>query len=229
MERIQENREKVNGRDAAVEEIVKEFKKFDGSRNEQMLFSDWVKLTALSISQRVNYDKEMERAYLQTVKGYRKEELQSFCKMTGRLWRLFDQQIDDYLGKIYMRSGMGSNKTGQFFTPFHLSELTANLSLEDLESRMEGGKLIINEPSSGGGGLILAAAKILKEKNLNYQEIMDVTARDLDWNGVYMTYTQLSMAGIPAKIIQGDTLAGSKPLKRQILFTPMYLINAAHV
>lgn len=45
------------------------------------------------------------------------------------------------------------------------------------------------------------------EVNLKSGACLDVVARDLDWNGVYMTYVQLSMIGIKAVVIQGDTLA----------------------
>ena len=31
-------------------------------------------------------------------------------------------------------------------------------------------------------------------------------AQDLDWNGVYMTYIQLSLLGVKATVVQGDTL-----------------------
>ena len=60
---------------------------------------------------------------------------------------------------------------------------------------------------AGGGGLILATAKVLCDKGINYQRCLDVVARDLDWNGVYMTYVQLTIIGIKAVVIQGDTLA----------------------
>lgn len=35
---------------------------------------------------------------------------------------------------------------------------------------------------------------------------MKVVAQDLDWKGVYMTYVQLSMLGIDAAVVQGNTL-----------------------
>jgi hypothetical protein len=46
----------------------------------------------------------------------------------------------------------------------------------------------------------------LKDKGINYQRAMRVTAQDLDWLAVYMTYIQLSFMGINAVVIQGDTL-----------------------
>lgn len=71
--------------------------------------------------------------------------------------------------------------------------------------------------------MILAYAKILKEKKINFQQKMLVTAQDLDWRGVYMTYVQCSILGIKAKICQGDTLI--EPIvteQSRIFYTPAY-------
>ena len=55
--------------------------------------------------------------------------------------------------------------------------------------------------------MILAAGKVLQESGVNYQEAMEVVAQDLDWKGVYMCYVQLSLLGISAICVQGDTLS----------------------
>ena len=112
--------------------------------------------------------------------------------------------MSDVLGEIYMESGCGNKSTGQFFTPFHLSELCARLDL----TGADGSRMIeLNEPSCGGGGMMIAAAKVLKVKGINYQKIMKVVAQDLDWKAVYMCYVQLSILGIDAVVVQGDTLS----------------------
>lgn len=210
-----------------VKRIIKILESFDGSKNGYAIFCDWVKLTALSISNQVWYEEKRESEYLQLAKTYKPEELQRFCEMAGILWEAFDNTLDDYLGKIYMQGNMGNSKTGQFFTPFHLAELTARMSIDDLSSHLqEYDQIELNEPASGGGGMILAVAKGLKDKGMNYQRLMNVTAQDLDWTGVYMTYIQLSMAGIAARVIQGDTLTEKQPHPNQIMYTPMYVMNA---
>ena len=55
--------------------------------------------------------------------------------------------------------------------------------------------------------MIIAAAKALQDAGVNYQNTMEVVAQDIDWKGVYMCYVQLSLLGISAICIQGDTLA----------------------
>ena len=54
--------------------------------------------------------------------------------------------------------------------------------------------------------MIIAAAKALSDSGINYQKHLEVVAQDLDWKGVYMTYLQLSLLGIKATVVQGDTL-----------------------
>lgn len=54
--------------------------------------------------------------------------------------------------------------------------------------------------------MIIAAVRVLKERGVNPQRCMKVVAQDLDWKGVYMTYLQLSILGIKATVVQGDTL-----------------------
>lgn len=139
------------------------------------------------------------------LKKYEPEEQKQFSKMFILLGAAFQKGITDLLGEIYMESGCGSKATGQFFTPFHVSALTAKLSLRKNISEQE--KLIINEPSVGGGGMIIAMAKVLKDRGINYQRCMEVVAQDLDWRSVYMAYVQFSLLGISAEVVQGDTLS----------------------
>lgn len=202
-----------------IRKILSHFDAFDGSRSQYVLFKDWCKMMALSISNQVWHSNKREEEYMATANQYKPEELKRFTEMFRMLTIAFDNELDDYLGKIYMQGGMGSKQTGQFFTPFHLAELTAKLGTK------KGEKIVMNEPSSGGGGMVLATAKAIQKNGDNYQELLQATAQDLDWNGVYMTYVQLSIAGIQAKVIQGDTLAGEKRTKSQILYTPMYMLK----
>lgn len=209
-----------------------------GKYSAYEVYSDWIRCMALSISNTVNlkHDKvwqERERMYLDTMQRYSKEEVTRFCEMTAWLIETLEDSPDDVLGDIYMKSDMGSKATGQFFTPFHLSVLNARLLLCNFISSFDGEmtkknngmtKLTINEPSCGGGGMIIAVAKVLHEAGINYQSIMEVVAQDLDWKGVYMCYVQLSLLGISALCVQGDTLCDpyvrNKTEETHILRTP---------
>lgn len=214
----------------AENEIISIIEKMSGKYTPYVIFSDWVKMDALSIQNSCDVIhgrvwKDREQQYLDVARKYTHDELMEFCKMSGLLTVAFDENgINDYLGNIYMKSGAGSKSTGQFFTPFHLSVLTASVALKNVTKEQ---KIPMNEPSTGGGGMILAAAKVLQEKGINYQRCLDVTAQDLDWNGVYMTYVQLSLIGVKAIVIQGDTLSepyvqGNYPSEK-VMKTPAWM------
>lgn len=207
-------------------EIVQDIQKLSGKYSTYQIFTDWIAMFALAIQNSCNliHDavwKERETKYMQIIGRYEKNEISRLSEMCAKFVVMMQKEdITDWLGEIYMESGCGNKSTGQFFTPFHLSKLTANMMLENYKGEE---KLIMQEPSTGGGGMILAAAAVLKEKQLNYQRLMDVVAQDLDWNGVYMTYIQLSYLGIPAIVVQGDTLV--EPYhrwydKRRVFRTP---------
>lgn len=195
---------------SAKEEIVNAIQKMSGKYSPDMIFSDWVLCSAIGIynSCVLLHDKaweSREQMYINTMKKYALDERKEFVRMLSLLVDAFEDGISDYLGEIYMESGAGSKRIGQFFTPFHISKLTANCALVN-QTISENEKYVMNEPSVGGGGIIIATAAVLKERGINYQRCMKVVAQDLDWRSVYMAYVQFSLLGIDAIVVQGDTL-----------------------
>lgn len=209
-------------------EIINAIMSMSGKYSAYEVFNDWIRCMALSISNSLSmiHDRvwlNREQAYMDTMRRYDEQEQATFCEMTAWLTETLEDGPDDVLGAIYMESGMGSKAAGQFFTPFHLSELTANVIISGKMMLLDE-PMIINEPSCGGGGMILAVAKVLKDKGIDYQKKMRVVAQDLDWKGVYMCYVQLSLLGICAYCIQGNTLQEPFDLRKvpkaNILMTP---------
>ena len=207
-------------------QIIKTIQSLSGRYAPYNIFSDWVEMSALSICNSCHpfhgeIWQKRENLYLDISKKYSESELNSFVEMLGYLTLALGEELTDVLGQVYMEMGIGNKNTGQFFTPFHLSELCAKVSLPD--PLPETGRIRLNEPSSGGGGMIIAACKTLKDIGFDYQRRLDVVAQDLDWKGVYMTYLQLSLIGCRAIVVQGDTLAepyhDGYPLER-IMRTP---------
>ena len=212
-----------------MQEIVKIITSMSGKYAPTLIFEDFVKLTAISLSNSTDIIhtkvwESREEQYKSIVSKYTKDEFDNFVKILVILVNLFNEEIYDYLGEIYMKCEMGNSRTGQFFTPFNLSELTAKLSIDDIEKLKKSDDIItLNEPTCGGGGLILAYLKYLKENNINYQKRVKIVAQDLDFRSVYMTYIQLSLVGARAKVIQGDTLAEPNVKDRNYIFyTPMW-------
>ena len=210
------------------QEIVKMIKDMSGRYSPYDIFTDWVAMCALSTVNSITliHNKvwqAREQQYMDIIRKYTKDEQMKFVYMYNLLAEAFEEEMSDILGEIYMESGCGNKNTGQFFTPFHLSVACAQVGMPHDIS--EDNPLILNEPSTGGGGMIIAAAKVLKDRGLNYQRCMDVVAQDLDWKGVYMTYVQLSLLGIKATVVQGNTLtepySGAGYPQDRIFYTPI--------
>ena len=208
-------------------EIIKSIESMSGRYAPYNVFTDWIEMCSLSIQNAVSmtHNKlwhDRERMYMDIARKYTEKELSQFAQMLVWLGDALTEELSDVLGEIYMMTGMGSKYTGQFFTPFHLSELCARVGI-DLGNLPKEGIITLNEPSCGGGGMIIAACKILHECGFDYQRRLDVVAQDLDWKGVYMTYLQLSLIGCRAVVVQGDTLCdpyvGNYPPER-IMRTP---------
>lgn len=188
-------------------ELIKKINELSGSRSPYEVYCDWVKCMALALQnsccmfQDETWAKR-EEEYIKTIRVYG-EDGKQFAEMAGMLVMTLEDEFSDVLGEIYMESGCGNKNTGQFFTPFHVSLATAKILLAGADGKSP---IQLNEPSCGGGGMIIAVAKALKDKNINYQKVMKVVAQDLDWKAVYMCYVQLSLLGIDAIVVQGNTL-----------------------
>lgn len=193
----------------AKKEIVKLIQNMSGRVSPYNIFSDWIEISALAIQNACylvhnSLWQKREDQYKAVINKYTAEEQNKLVDMFNLLWIAFEEKASDILGEIYMESGCGNKNTGQFFTPYHLSLATAELVIPD---DYDGSyKLSFNEPSTGGGGMMIAASQVLKSRGFNYQKCMKVVCQDLDWKGVYMTYIQLSILGVDAIVVQGDTL-----------------------
>lgn len=207
-------------------EIINRINKIAGKYSPYEVFTDWIHCCSLAISNASTWNcnsvwKKREEAYFNIVKKYENDENKIFSEMMGLLALALEEKQEDVLGWIYMDAGMGSKAAGQFFTPYHLSELCAELTIPEAQ---DNGKIYLNEPSCGGGGMIIASAAALKKRGFNYQKDLEVVAQDLDWKSVYMCYLQLSLLGVRAICVQGDTLmepySAGYPEER-MLITPM--------
>ena len=68
------------------------------------IFSDFVKMCAISIYNSFAKNEELENEYLRTINSYNKKEQSLFIKMFGELIMMYEdsKKIVDILGPIYM-------------------------------------------------------------------------------------------------------------------------------
>ena len=190
-------------------DIVKATEGLVGRKDYYGILSDMFEYTALSIADAIKgtRNKGNNKIELYESWGDQKQKLEELKNMLVLFYaeRVERGEFDDYLGKMYMMSNTSSSQAGQFFTPFNVSRLTAELSL--IEHNLNDPVITLNEPSCGSGGLVIAAAKELWDRGINYSERLFVECGDIDRRCVHMAYIQLSLLGIPAVIFQRDTLS----------------------
>lgn len=201
------------------EHIVNIIQRMHCGYPQEVIFSDWVHCMAISIQNgccifRNALWKKREKEYEDILKKY-DDEMQCFPEMFAWLVEIFDREMSDVLGEIYMMLDCGNKRTGQFFTPYHISQMATQFTHFDKNEQIE-----MNEPSCGAGGMIIATAEAMNRQGIDYIKHLNVVAQDLDWRSVYMTYVQLSLLGIKATVIQGDTLKNEKPEPECVFYTP---------
>lgn len=124
---------------------------------------------------------------------------------------LEDDPEQDFLGSVFMELNLGNKSTSQFFTPYHICELMAKVTEEDVAAIVkEKGYITINDPCCGAGATLIAAVneakKQLEKVNLNFQNHVLVAAQDIDETVALMCYIQLSLLGVAAYIKVGNSL-----------------------
>lgn len=214
-----------------VKEMLKIVDKFNFSHNRHELLSDCFECFAICISNLVDKPQfaAREKRYLEIVSKYSKSELDTMAELFATIWEALTQMpqtgiFDDYLGQLYMASDTGNKKAGQYFTPYDVSKISAELAIEHKQIDTKKDIITMYEPACGSGGMILAFADVLQtEHQINYAAHSFVLAGDIDSRCVHMCYIQLSLAGIPAIIEQRNAL--TMELLGGIWKTPAYLFQ----
>lgn len=209
------------------------FKKLTNRHRAWDAWRDFVTMFACSLSNPVDkehYD-EREALYLRTIKKYNKQEQELFPELAAQTVLALEKNPEqDFLGSIFMSLNLGNESNGQFFTPYHVCELMAELTMDDTVQKVEqDGYISVNDLCCGAGATLIAAIhaarKRLEKVNINYQNHVLVTAQDIDMTVALMCYIQLSLLGVAGYVKIGNSLTEpitDKDSNENYWFTPMF-------
>ena len=154
---------------------------------------------------------ELEDRYMQIVGTYRdKDTVRTYPELLA-LAACGVQQGCDFLGSVATEMEVLNAQIGQFFTPYDVARMMAMISLEGAADLIAAnGFLTLQEPASGAGGMVLAAAQTLQDSGFDPGLHMLVNAIDLSPLCFHMTFLQLTLRGIPALVEHGNTLSGER-------------------
>ena len=195
-----------------TQEMLKLIDKFSSRHHRHEILADCFECWAISISNLVDHRQreEREKQYLRIVQKYDKHDLDIMAQLFAQAWLALTEMPQtgfyDLLGELYMLSDTSNKKAGQFFTPYEVSKLSAQLTLTGSDNLKED-IITISEPACGSGGMILACADTLQNDcKINYTAHSFVVAGDIDSRCVHMCYVQLALTSIPAVIEQRNAL-----------------------
>jgi hypothetical protein len=183
-------------------------------RRHAEVFDDFLELAFCAIAKTTHAPDsqralELEARYMALVGRREPDYVQAMPELLGLLAQGLDGRCD-FLGEVAGELGALSEHLGQFFTPYHLSVVLAQLSLgtrEELAAIVErSGHVTVDEPACGAGGMLLAVADVLLEHGFDPSEHLVARATDLSAVAYRMAYMQLSVRGIPAQVFHGNTL-----------------------
>jgi hypothetical protein len=118
---------------------------------------------------------------------------------------------------------LGDHWKGQFFTPYSVCQLMAQITFTGKEELIEQqGFMTMNEPTAGAGAMVIALCETMMNAKVNYQKKLHVVAQDLDETAVHMTYIQLSLLHVPAAIVHGNSLMVEN---RATWWTPAHIMG----
>jgi hypothetical protein len=221
------NTQPIPQRMMTIEEARRQFVSvfMDTARNLRRweVFSDFITLAASELDMaRIRTPENIERSREICAK-YSASDISNlhtlFCLMVCAL----EAKFHDFLGAIFMELELGDDRNGQYFTPYHLQSLMAKLLMPDVEQTIRReGLVTVSDPASGAAGMIVAYAENLLAAGYNPSEHMFGSCIDIDPIAADMAFIQLSLLGIPAEVVTGNTL--TMQLNR-VRYTPVYYIN----
>lgn len=150
-------------------QFLKKLQGLSRSRSPHRVFSDWLEIAAISMHQLPYHGQELERdaafdkfeqLYLERIEPYSKEELNVFGELLALTIAEHHTDYGDFLGEVAGDAELLNARGGQFFTPYHLCQAIAKMTLGNVRQAVEAkGIITVGEPAVGAGALVIASAE----------------------------------------------------------------------
>lgn len=135
---------------------------------------------------------------------YSKEELIKIKECEDFLDTIYKKVgFCDLIGELFGNMDLLNKEYGQFFTPYPISRLMAQLN--GIGRDKKEGIYTVLDPTCGAGGMLVACADVLNSAGIDLKETF-YTGCDIDRFCVAMTYMQLCEYGLAAVVKWCDSL-----------------------
>lgn len=206
-----------------VQDFIKCLNEVEQTKRNFDIFQDFLTCSTISLANVILKDKSYEEKYLEIIKQYKQPE--RLADLLGITALALEKKPCDFLGRVYMLGNFGNKNAGQFFTPYHISQLMSECTFDknNIQKIIDThGYVTVSDPCCGAGGMIIAFAETMLKHGFNPQKQMIFQGIDIDITCCKMSYIQTSLLGLTGEIVHGNSL--SLDLWK-IFVTPMTILN----
>lgn len=117
--------------------FIKLYREFMPRWTPWEVWQDFVMMLACTISNSVDrsHFDEREAMYIKRMQKYSKEEQEIFPQLAAETVIALEKNPEqDFLGKIFMLLNLSNDSGGQFFTPYTVCKMMAEMTLGDIVS-----------------------------------------------------------------------------------------------
>ncbi len=206
-------------------QFVRLFNELCYSHSRWRVFQDFCEMAAIALRQPFYQDAEAEARYMEIIKVYDPAKADKFAEMLACVVLGLENKTCDFLGSVFHELEMQNENMGQFFTPYEVQSLMAQMVFDAGKMQAcidRNGYVTMNEPCSGAGGMVLAFAEVFRRHGFNSSTQLFVVTQDLDFTATNMTYIQLALCGLSALVERRNTLTMELYFNH---YTPVYFLE----
>ena len=187
------------------------------------VFSDFLSLAASELDMaRIRTPESMEHCR-KICARYEASDIANMQEMFYLMVCALEAKFHDFLGAIFMELELGDNFRGQYFTPYSVQCLMARMLMPGVRDTIRReGIATVSDPACGAAGILIAYAECLLDADINPSMHLFGSCIDIDPVAADMAFIQLSLLGIAAEVVTGNTLTMQF---RRVRYTPVYYLN----
>ncbi|MCD2509863.1 N-6 DNA methylase [Enterobacter kobei] len=209
--------------DTARKQFIRLFNQTARHLHRWDVFSDFVRLAASELDiARIRTPENIEQSG-KICARYDADDIRNFHELFNLMVSALEAKFHDFIGSIFMELELGSGGMGQYFTPYSVQSMMARMLIPGIQENIaREGIATISDPACGSAGMIIAYAECLLEADVNPSAHLFASCIDIDPIAADMAFIQLSLLGIAAEVVTGNTLTMQF---NRVRYTPVYYLN----
>ena len=219
---------------SAVKDFLRLLAKRDRSKRQTEVFADFCELAYCALAKKASpypdQRDQLEAQYMQVVARYRDpDDVRAMPEMLALALTTISAGGIDFIGEVAGEIGALDAGLGQFFTPYEVSRLMAEMALNNVDELLgEKGFITLQEPAAGAGGMLLAAADVLEGRGIDIASQVWIEAVELSRSTYHMLYVQASARGLAGRVICGNSLSLETYSSAYTAAAPVFIAKNGH-